>query len=65
MDNIYQELALDNPVVNLTFSTFSGKELFACSLAISSFQSILGTLGGPNEKERARFEIFSQFFTIK
>ena len=35
----------------------AGKELYACSLAISSFQAILDTLGGPNEKERARFGI--------
>ncbi|XP_053186894.1 UPF0415 protein C7orf25 homolog [Scomber japonicus] len=31
-----------------------GKELFACRAAVSDFQLILDTLGGPGEKERAR-----------
>uniref|UniRef100_U3KI76 Chromosome 7 open reading frame 25 n=1 Tax=Ficedula albicollis TaxID=59894 RepID=U3KI76_FICAL len=30
-----------------------GKELFACESAVRDFQSILETLGGPGEKERA------------
>ncbi|KYO43175.1 hypothetical protein Y1Q_0017503 [Alligator mississippiensis] len=30
-----------------------GKELFACESAVKDFQSILETLGGPGEKERA------------
>ncbi|NWU99203.1 CG025 protein, partial [Upupa epops] len=30
-----------------------GKELFACQSAVRDFQSILETLGGPGEKERA------------
>ncbi|NWR89300.1 CG025 protein, partial [Furnarius figulus] len=30
-----------------------GKELFACESAVRDFQSILDTLGGPGEKERA------------
>ncbi|XP_030045867.1 UPF0415 protein C7orf25 homolog isoform X2 [Microcaecilia unicolor] len=30
-----------------------GKELFACESAVKDFQSILQTLGGPGEKERA------------
>ena len=34
---------------------FQGKELYACTLAISSFKSILETLGGENEKQRGRF----------
>lgn len=31
-----------------------GKQLFACSAALRDFQTILDTLGGPGEKERAR-----------
>lgn len=31
-----------------------GKELFACRSAVSDFQLILDTLGGPGEKERSR-----------
>lgn len=31
----------------------AGKELFACRAAVSDFQLILDTLGGPGEKERA------------
>lgn len=38
-----------------------GKELYACSLAISSFQSILDTLGGSKEKERARLGTYVLF----
>ncbi|KAM4689408.1 UPF0415 protein C7orf25 homolog [Discoglossus pictus] len=30
-----------------------GKELFACECAVKDFQSILDTLGGPGERERA------------
>ncbi|CAB3981817.1 Hypothetical predicted protein [Paramuricea clavata] len=44
----------ENPVLPHLNKVLEGKELFACSLAISSFQSILDMLGGPNEKERAR-----------
>ncbi|GFO46339.1 upf0415 protein c7orf25 homolog [Plakobranchus ocellatus] len=33
--------------------TLTGKELFACETAVSSFWSILNILGGPREKERA------------
>ncbi|XP_029381246.1 UPF0415 protein C7orf25 homolog [Echeneis naucrates] len=32
----------------------AGKELFACRAAVSDFQLILDTLGGPGEKERAQ-----------
>lgn len=31
----------------------SGKELFACETAVQDFQTILATVGGPNEKARA------------
>ena len=44
----------ESPVLPQLNKLLEGKELFACSLAISSFQSILDTLGGPNEKKRAR-----------
>ncbi|AWP03548.1 putative UPF0415 protein C7orf25 -like [Scophthalmus maximus] len=32
----------------------AGKELFACRAAVTDFQLILDTLGGPSEKERAQ-----------
>lgn len=42
------------PVLPLLEAFMAGKELFACRAAVSDFQLILGTLGGPEEKERAR-----------
>lgn len=44
------------------FFFIAGKEMFACSLAISSFRAILETLGGPNEKERARWQMHVNMF---
>ncbi|XP_046850841.1 UPF0415 protein C7orf25 homolog [Xenia sp. Carnegie-2017] len=44
----------EKPVLTQLNAMLQGKEMFACSLAISSFRAILETLGGPNEKERAR-----------
>ena len=35
-------------------SVFAGKELFACQTAVTDFNSILKTVGGPQENERAR-----------
>lgn len=43
-----------NPLLPQLNKFLEGKELYACSLAISSFQTILDTLGGPKEKQRAR-----------
>ncbi|XP_075684694.1 UPF0415 protein C7orf25 homolog [Rhinoderma darwinii] len=40
-------------VLPLLDSFMEGKELFACECAVRDFQSILETLGGPHEKERA------------
>ncbi|XP_068090613.1 UPF0415 protein C7orf25 homolog [Hyperolius riggenbachi] len=40
-------------VLPLLISFMEGKELFACESAVKDFQSILETLGGPNERERA------------
>lgn len=42
------------PVLPLLDAFMVGKELFACRAAVSDFQLILDTLGGPGEKERAR-----------
>ncbi|XP_053322861.1 UPF0415 protein C7orf25 homolog [Spea bombifrons] len=40
-------------VLPLLQSFMEGKELFACECAVKDFQSILETLGGPGERERA------------
>ncbi|XP_073532696.1 UPF0415 protein C7orf25 homolog [Phyllobates terribilis] len=40
-------------VLPLLDSFMEGKELFACECAVKDFQSILETLGGAHEKERA------------
>ncbi|KAG8442778.1 hypothetical protein GDO86_011552 [Hymenochirus boettgeri] len=40
-------------VLPLLNSFMNDKELFACECAVRDFQSILETLGGPGEKERA------------
>ena len=32
---------------------FAGKEVFACETAVADFQTILGTVGGAEEKARA------------
>ncbi|KAF3698481.1 UPF0415 protein C7orf25 -like protein [Channa argus] len=42
------------PVLPQLDTFMAGKELFACRAAVSDFQLILDTLGGPDEKERAR-----------
>ncbi|KAK2822942.1 hypothetical protein Q5P01_023007 [Channa striata] len=42
------------PVLPQLDTFMEGKELFACRAAVSDFQLILDTLGGPGEKERAR-----------
>lgn len=41
------------PVKPMLDKLFEGKELLACESAIEDFKSILETLGGPGEKERA------------
>lgn len=43
-----------NPLLPQLNKFLEGKELYACTLAISSFKSILETLGGENEKQRGR-----------
>lgn len=42
------------PVLPQLDAFMVGKDLFACRAAVSDFQLILDTLGGPGEKERAR-----------
>lgn len=42
------------PVLPQLDAFMEGKELFACHAAVSDFQLILDTLGGPGEKERAQ-----------
>ena len=32
-----------------------GKELFACKTAVNDFNAILETIGGKNERRRARY----------
>ncbi|XP_041849565.1 UPF0415 protein C7orf25 homolog [Melanotaenia boesemani] len=42
------------PVLPQLHAFMEGKELFACRAAVHDFQTILDTLGGPGEKERAQ-----------
>ncbi|XP_057713832.1 UPF0415 protein C7orf25 homolog [Corythoichthys intestinalis] len=42
------------PVLPVLDAVMAGKELYACRAAVDDFQTILDTLGGPGEKERAR-----------
>ncbi|XP_028988466.1 UPF0415 protein C7orf25 homolog [Betta splendens] len=42
------------PVLPQLDAFMAGKELFTCHAAVSDFQLILDTLGGPGEKERAQ-----------
>lgn len=43
-----------SPVLPVLRDTMRGKDLIACQSAISAFETILETIGGPNEKQRAR-----------
>ncbi|KAM4705986.1 UPF0415 protein C7orf25 homolog [Rhinophrynus dorsalis] len=43
----------EEKVLPLLQSFMEGKELFACECAVKDFKSILATLGGPGERERA------------
>ncbi|XP_077581390.1 UPF0415 protein C7orf25 homolog [Stigmatopora nigra] len=42
------------PVLPVLEAVMADKELYACRAAVDDFQTILNTLGGPGEKERAR-----------
>ncbi|XP_060575092.1 UPF0415 protein C7orf25 homolog [Ruditapes philippinarum] len=53
----------EDPVLPKLNAFIEGKELFACQTAVDSFQTILDTLGGQNEKKRAS-ELLSRLTVV-
>ena len=51
-------------VIIILFSISVGKHLMACRSAVDGFRSIVNTIGGEQEKARAKYDVSVSLFTI-